>query len=228
MMEKLGAIISIHVTENLYGVGRGEDGMLELKELIIYIKDNERFYTIKSCIPGYESFFDGTINKKTQDTGEINPDHLSDYAKAYLDIGLAYRENKDYNKAIENFQEAIRIDRNCIDAYLDIGQSYREIRDYDKAIENFQEAIRIDRNCLHAYFVIGMAYNEKRDHNKAIENFSEVIRIDRHCLSAYMKRGENYFKAGDLDNAINDITYCIKMDPSNESAKDLLQRINKG
>jgi tetratricopeptide (TPR) repeat protein len=138
-MNEVGAVISATVANDLYGVGKHEEGMREARELVINKQYNGKFYIAEVFIPGYESIFDGTINKDPEKAAATN----SDYAYAYLDIGFAYRENHDYDGAIENFSRALEIDADNIYAYYNRGGSYYMKGDFDKAVADLTQANRI-------------------------------------------------------------------------------------
>jgi len=72
-----------------------------------------------------------------------------DYGICYYHFnrGRVYLEKKDYDKAIADFNEEIRITKSdtvgLSAAYLYRGDAYFEKKDYDKAIADFNEAIRL-------------------------------------------------------------------------------------
>jgi tetratricopeptide (TPR) repeat protein len=138
-MNEAGAVISATVVGELYGVGEYEEGMREARELVINKQYDGKFYIAEVFIPGYESIFDGTINKKSEELAATSPD----YAYAYLDIGLAYRENHDWDRAIENFSKAIEIDPDNVYAYYNRGGNYYEKGDYDNAIADLTRALKL-------------------------------------------------------------------------------------
>lgn len=135
VMDELGAEISATVVGTFTGVGEEHLGP-QFKAIIINRRENKKYYFAKTYIPGYESIFDGTINKKTQNLIETN---LS-YAYAYIDIGYAYYINHDYDCAIENYSQAIKIANNNAVAYYNRGWNYYMKGDYDNAIIDLSEA----------------------------------------------------------------------------------------
>jgi uncharacterized protein (TIGR02145 family) len=67
--------------------------------------------------------------------------------KEFLDAitgGIAYEENKNYNKAIEEFTKAVQVDSNSAPAYRFRGLAYLKKEDYSAAIEDFVRALKID------------------------------------------------------------------------------------
>ena len=97
-MDELGAVISATVARTLFGAGEEHLGP-QFKEVIINKREGKENYLAKTHIPGYESIFDGTINKNPRNCIEMD----QAYAYAYIDIAQAYYVNHDYDCAIELF-----------------------------------------------------------------------------------------------------------------------------
>jgi tetratricopeptide (TPR) repeat protein len=172
VMKELGAVVSATVAGNLYGTGK-EKRMREHRELVINRKVGKKYHMATVYIPGYESIFDGTINKKLAETVEIDPD----YAYAYRDIGDAYFGNRDFDRAIENYSHAIKINPNYGAAYFKRGGMYYGKGDYDSAINDYTQVINFAPNSAVAYHIRGHMYYTKGDYDKSIEDLTYAIRL---------------------------------------------------
>ena len=65
--------------------------------------------------------------------------------------GDAWAAKKEYDKAIADFNEAIRLDPKLALAFTDRGNAWRAKKEYDKAIADFNEVIRLDPKNAWAY-----------------------------------------------------------------------------
>jgi tetratricopeptide (TPR) repeat protein len=133
-------------------------------------------------------------------------------AVAAFKRGNVFLEKKDYNKAIRDYSEAIRLDRNLAWAYNNRGRAYQEKKKYDKAINDYDEAIRLVQNFALAYSNRGSTYHDKKDYDKAISDFNEAIRLDRNFAWAYIYRGRAYQEKKDYYKAIDDFNEAIRLD----------------
>ena len=157
-------------------------------------------------------------------TSETSTPQLS--ADDLLARGTIHSNNKDYDRAIANFSEAIRLDPNSADAYVLRGIVYKNKENYEQAISDLTKAIAIDPNDAGIFKVRGMAYNEKGcdliepgDDSKAIKNFeqaiadfSKAIEIEPKDAEAYALRGGAYLLIDRGDLAMIDFVKAIKID----------------
>ena len=111
----------------------------------------------------------------------------------------------DLDRAIANFNEAIRLNQNDAVAYYDRGYAYSHKGDYDRAIADFTESIRLDPMDGRAFFNRGWAYGNKGDYDRALTDFNETIRLNPMDAAAFSYRGYIYTKKGDFDRAMADL-----------------------
>jgi tetratricopeptide (TPR) repeat protein len=132
---------------------------------------------------------------------------------AYFNRGLAYTATGDNDRAIADYNEAIRLAPEAAKAYLNRGVAYRAKGDNDRAIADFNDAIRLDPRAAKAYLNRGVAYADRGDNDSAIADYTEAIRLDPNDAQSYFNRGTFYRANGDNDRAIADYNEAIRLDP---------------
>jgi tetratricopeptide (TPR) repeat protein len=135
---------------------------------------------------------------------------------AYDNRGLAYAAKGDYDRAIADFNVAIRLNlkaSNPYKAFNHRGLAYYANGDNDRAIADYNEAIRFKPKDPKPYNNRGLAYYTKGNSDRAIADYNEAIRLNPKEASAYDNLGNVYKDRDDLDRAIADYSEAIRLDP---------------
>jgi len=64
---------------------------------------------------------------------------------AYINRGNAFKNKGDFDKALANYNKAIRLDPTLAVAYCNRGITWKLIGDYGKAMADYDKAIQLDR-----------------------------------------------------------------------------------
>jgi tetratricopeptide (TPR) repeat protein len=142
--------------------------------------------------------------------GSSNTQQLST-AGTLLDRGIMFYSNNDYETAIVDFTEALKLDPYLTAAYDHRGHVYLANEDYDRAVLDFTQMIRLDPNNDRGYNGRSSAYLGKNDFDRAIVDCTEAIRLDPSNASAYIRRGFAYYGKRDYDRAISDYTQALRI-----------------
>ncbi len=123
----------------------------------------------------------------------------------------AWRDKKDYDKAIADLDEAIRLDPGDALAFGNRGIAWWAKKDYDQAIADYTEAIRLDPGRALAFNNCGIAWRDKKDYDKAIADYNEAIRLDPGDALAYYNRGASFLLTGS-EKAGDDERKCLELE----------------
>jgi tetratricopeptide (TPR) repeat protein len=145
---------------------------------------------------------------------ESGPETPHKTAVAYDNRGIAYANKGDFDRAIVDFNEAIRLDPHNAAAYSNRGNAYNDKGDHERAIPDLDEAIRLDPKRAAAYnnrcwarFLIG------RDLPQALADCTESLRLSPNNANTINTRGVVQLKLGAFDRAIADFSAAIAMNP---------------
>lgn len=132
----------------------------------------------------------------------------------YINRGNVWIDKQEYDEAIKNFDEAIRLDPDYAPTYTRRGYAWLEKKEYDWAIRDFDEAIRLDPHIALYYLNRGYAWSMKKDYDKAMKDLGEAIRLDPKYVLAYALRGSAWMEKEDYARAIEDCNTAIRLDPN--------------
>src|SRR6266852_3068097 len=155
---------------------------------------------------------DGAIRLATQAlaSGELS---LEDQAIAFYNRGVTWEKKKELERAIADFNEAIRLNPHYVPAFYDRGVTWEKKKDYDRAIADYNEAIRLNPKYALAFNNRGIAWGEKKDYDRAIADYNEAIKLNPKGALAFNNRGNAWYEKKDYDRAIADYSEAIRLNP---------------
>jgi len=104
-------------------------------------------------------------------------------------LGIAYARSGDYDRAIGEFDTALRINPNYTRAYISRGNAQLVKRDFERAIANFDQAVRLDPRAASSFMGRATAYDAKGDIDRAIADYDSAIRLDPNLGAADCSNG---------------------------------------
>lgn len=107
-----------------------------------------------------------------------NSGNKENLGPAYGNRCLAFRLKGEYDLAIRDCSEAIRLNPKLNYTYRDRGYSFLIKEQYELAIRDFTEWIYLDPNEADAYRGRGLSYSKKGNYDSAIKDLTEAIRLN--------------------------------------------------
>ena len=103
-----------------------------------------------------------------------NPNH----ANAFSNRGITYGRKGDYDRAIENYDEAIRLNPNHANALYNRGNAFKHKRDYDRAAQDYDHVIRLNPKHADAYSNRGLVRFYQGQFTAAVPDLSQAVGFD--------------------------------------------------
>ena len=155
--------------------------------------------------------------------------------KPYYEIGRIYKYKKDTIKAIQHFEQAIRLLKNYKERlaihdfiYFDLGEAYIDAKEFEKAKPLIEEAIRLNPKHRLAYFYLGLIYDEKNDFEKARSNYKKAIEINPNAENAYNNLAILHIKRKEYKKAYDVLKKAININhPKKIQMQELLKEIER-
>jgi tetratricopeptide (TPR) repeat protein len=183
-------------------------------------------------------------NRITAPTLYSRPASPPGTAGAFIDRGILFAVRGDWELAIADFTEAIKLDSNIMAAWtfrarahsasvsrmLEIEEDFIAIAEYaefiteeqkkgyNKAIADYTQAIKLDPTFAPAYRDRGVAYSYLGDYEKALADFNQALRLNPNDPATYRERGNVYGFQDDDTRALADYNRAINVNPNYASA----------
>jgi tetratricopeptide (TPR) repeat protein len=138
--------------------------------------------------------------------------------QSYLNRGMAYKQQGNYDRALAAFNKALQLDPGLAAGYIKRGNLYLDRNKLDHAIADYTAAIRIDPQNAAAFMNRGLAHTKQGAYDAVIADCSEAVRLDPKLVAAYSIRAAALWERGDRHRAIADYNLALRNDPKNALA----------
>jgi serine/threonine-protein kinase len=179
------------------------------------------------CISDSSTAIDIGLNIITYDSdGEFTAASARSWTiYAYNGRGLAKRSKDNYQDALDDFDEALKL---CQDddvhhkkqIYYNMGLTKKDMGDDKGAADAFTSSIELSPEEIDPYYWRGLSRYKIREHDGAHDDFSHVIdnvkkeeHLDFSLKRTYLYRGILRIKIDDNEGALQDLTKAIEIDP---------------
>jgi protein O-mannosyl-transferase len=153
-----------------------------------------------------------------QDTKTLFTDVIEKYdyvAVAWNNRGKYYGFNeKNYEKAIEDLNMAIKVNAKYPNPFLNRGNVYGMMQQFDKAIQDFTTSVTIRPDFHDGWLNRAMTYSMMGQHEKALADYNQAITLKPDFFQSYFARGYNYFQMGNFQNSMADYYKCLSLNPA--------------
>jgi tetratricopeptide (TPR) repeat protein len=138
-------------------------------------------------------------------------------------LGEAYASATQYQKAIEQFNAALKIDPKHTGAYLDLGMVAMINKRDSVAISYFQKVVDLtdtesmrytDSRRETALYNLGNMALDSHDYEKAVGYLKEALRIRKDSSDTYLLLARAFEALDDVDSAITNVEYALAFDPN--------------
>lgn len=128
--------------------------------------------------------------------------------------GNAYISKGDYDRAVADYDQAIKLQPDFAKAYNNRACAYIIRGDYDYAIIDLNQAIQLQPDsATEAYNNRGFIYTTKGNYNHAIADINQAIHLQPDLAVAYINRGNAYLSKGDYSQSIANYDQAVKLQP---------------
>jgi tetratricopeptide (TPR) repeat protein len=98
-------------------------------------------------------------------------------ADFYYNRGHAYRAMGNFNKALADYDEAIRLAPKDLRSYCGRARAFEEMGQFDKARADYDQATRFNATTAPDYLMIGYAQFAKGNYRAAASDFEKALRM---------------------------------------------------
>jgi tetratricopeptide (TPR) repeat protein len=136
-------------------------------------------------------------------------------AKEWIDKGVAFMNEENYEGGLSAFNNAVEIDPTSSWAHINKGWALNTLEDYYQALKEFNRAAEIDPKNPWIYVNRGVSYNFLGNYQQGLLDEEGAISLDATISWAYINRSWAYLGLGNFNQALADLNEAVQLDPKN-------------
>ncbi len=138
-------------------------------------------------------------------------------AEAYLMLGLNFKDEEDFVRAVNSFQTAVELDPELVDAWILLGDLYAN-NDAESAISFYDNALTVDPQSIAALHSKAFYLQNKDRLTEAITEYNKIKMIDKSYKDAYLNSGILYMEMDSVDRAFEEFNIMVGVAPDSHLA----------
>ncbi|MBI3270396.1 MAG: tetratricopeptide repeat protein [Planctomycetes bacterium] len=164
-----------------------------------------------------KKIFDRAVHHQGKEAVELFTKAIEtcpEYAEAYFARGVNRRSIGEYEGAIADFGEAVRLQPGFTNAYLYRGLTYDEnLGKKEEAMRDYAEVVKVDPESETGYLVRGKSLAGDGKHEAAIQDFTRALEKAPKYVDAFLSRGASHSSLRHYDAALRDVDRALSVDP---------------
>ena len=146
-------------------------------------------------------------------------------AVAHYSVGNALIDKGRTSEAIEEYRQALRINRDYAEAYNNLGGALLLIGRTSEAIDQFEEALLINPDYAEAQNNLGNALVQTGRALEAIDHYKNALRMTPTSHSAHNNLGAALAQMGRIPDAIKEVKAALRINPGYVDARNNLAKL---
>lgn len=168
---------------------------------------------LAACSPDYDSRYATARYNLSNDieSGKLSGEQL---AMAYLKRGYTLQLDKQYERALADYDKAVATAPQLVLAYSTRAPLLTALGRFDQAMADASEVIALSpADDDTGYILRGDALAAKRDYHGAVEAYDEALTRNPKNWLGYGARGSALAQLGEEDRALADFDRAVALDP---------------
>jgi tetratricopeptide (TPR) repeat protein len=116
-------------------------------------------------------------NLSMQSSTEVKKGDCKPDAKRYVDLGIQFAMNKNYENAIKELKQAISISPGCALAYGNLISVYILTKDYNLAIDTYKEGLKNAGDDGFLHYMGAIAHIYRKEYDYALNSIEKAIKF---------------------------------------------------
>ena len=134
-------------------------------------------------------------------------------SEALYELGVLYQEMDNPDKALNTFQQVLKLPAPPVEVYNRISNIRFQQDDRQGAIDMLRQAVANDPGNARLHYFLGNAYRKQKTDGKAIESYIRAIQLEPDMADPHFNLGMIYLNRKQLNDAILQLREVVRIRP---------------
>ena len=141
---------------------------------------------------------------------------------ALNNLGLAYADLGDNDKAVRYFESALQIMPDFSEAYANLGNVYFDQNKFEDSERCYKKALSLEPRMIGLHNSLGMVYERLGRYDEAVGAYRQCLTLDPNHAEAHANLGFLLYRMGQFTDAVKELEQAIDIKPDDfESVNNL-------
>ena len=143
-------------------------------------------------------------------------------ARAHNNLGNFLCAQGQIDRAIDHYQEALRINPNYPDAQNDLAAALLKLGQVDQAIDHFQRALELSPGMAQAHLGLAGIFADRRQFDRAADHYRKALESHPDAANTHYNLGVVLNQQGETADAVGQWREALRLQPNDVDALDQL------
>ncbi len=124
--------------------------------------------------------------------------------RPYIHLGVSHIMNGEYDLALKEFNQALKIRQDNYKVYHNRGIAYEMKKEFRPALADYTQAIQLNPHAAVSFANRGGIHMQLGQFQKAMQDLDRAIELDPDYATAYLNRGNIYYRFKHYKKALDD------------------------
>jgi tetratricopeptide (TPR) repeat protein len=194
------------------GRGNAYSGIIRQDQAAADYQEAAKYDPEYACYArGYSAYVAGNYDLAISEFTRAIEEKVNLFA-AYNDRGLAWAGKGDTLKALEDYNEALKINSASAFPYNNRANAYLLLGRYDEAVSDYSQAISLYPSLVFPHYGRGLAHYRRGEYDNAIADYTRAIELTPDSGFLYRLRGDAYYAKNERELAKADYESAKKQE----------------
>ena len=146
-------------------------------------------------------------------------------ASAHMYLAWTHQQNKDYDKAEEEYKKALELSDSLDDARYQLGMVLVLQNKIPQAIAEFEFLVEKNQNNALSWYQLGIIRYDQEKYKEALVDFKNALRVEPTWANIHREIGKTYEAIGENEQAIEEYKAALQFLPDDTESIEGLKRL---